>query len=313
MSPDSAEVTHPTSGARQKTVTDDKPGAVKLELTGVGKEFRTKRAHTVALKDINLTIRDGEFVSVIGRSGCGKTTLLRMLAGLLSPTTGQILVEGKSLWNGTKVDTSVVSQLGVVFQEANLFPWYSVAENIALPLQLRGVDKATRLARAAELAELVGLGGFERSYPRELSGGMRQRVAIARALGISPKLLLMDEPFGSVDAQTREDLEDLVLQVHRAEKMTILLVTHDIDESVYVGDRVVVLGPSPTGVVADVPVPLPSERDQIETRALPEFIGTRAKVGRLVRGGHGGADVTNAGPATPDPRAADVRAACSDG
>jgi len=270
MSPDSAEVTHPTSGARQKTVTDDRSGAVKLELTGVGKEFRTKRAHTVALKDINLTIKDGEFVSVIGRSGCGKTTLLRMLAGLLSPTTGQILVEGKSLWNGTKVDTSVVSQLGVVFQEANLFPWYSVAENIALPLQLRGVDKKTRLARAAELAELVGLGGFERSYPRELSGGMRQRVAIARALSISPKLLLMDEPFGALDALTRERMNMELQRISLATKATVVFITHDITEAVFLGDRVVHLTPRPGRIHQIRTIEFAKPRD-IDVQTEPEF------------------------------------------
>jgi len=219
--------------------------AAKLELIGVGKEFRTKRAHTHALSDISLTIDDGEFVSVIGQSGCGKTTLLRMLAGLLSPSAGQILVEGRSLWQGSTVDSSVVSQLGVVFQEANLFPWYSVAENIALPLRLRGDSKRDRQDRARELAELVGLTGFEKSYPRELSGGMRQRVAIARALAIRPKLLLMDEPFGALDALTRERMNVELQRIRLATNATVVFVTHDITEAVFLGDRVVHLTPRP--------------------------------------------------------------------
>ncbi|GLW64198.1 ABC transporter [Actinomadura rubrobrunea] len=262
----------------------------------------------VAIRGIDLTVPDGQLVSIVGPSGCGKSTLLRCIAGLIRPTGGKVVLNGQPV-------TGVPEGLAVVFQDysRSLFPWLTVRDNVALPLRRRGKSKAERREAAMAALESVGLAGAARKYPWQLSGGMQQRVSIARALAYQPSLLLMDEPFGSVDAQTREDLEDLVLQVHRAEKMTILLVTHDIDESVYVGDRVVVLGPSPTGVVADVPVPLPSERDQIETRALPEFIGTRAKVGRLVRGGHGGADVTNAGPATPDPRAADVRAACSDG
>ncbi|MCG5219292.1 ABC transporter ATP-binding protein [Streptosporangium soli] len=217
----------------------------KLELSGVGKEFRTKRASTHALSDINLTIRDGEFVSLIGRSGCGKTTLLRTLAGLVSPTTGEILIEGRSLWNGSKVDSSVVSKLGVVFQEANLFPWYTVADNISLPLRLRGDGKQDRRARADELAELVGLKGFENSYPRELSGGMRQRVAIARALSIRPKLLLMDEPFGALDALTRERMNLELQRIALATKATVVFVTHDITEAVFLGDRVVHLTPRP--------------------------------------------------------------------
>jgi NitT/TauT family transport system ATP-binding protein len=219
--------------------------AAKLELVGVGKEFRTRRAHTQALTGIDLTIDDGEFVSVIGRSGCGKTTLLRMLGGLLSPSTGRILVEGRSLWNGSTVDSSVVSRLGVVFQDPNLFPWYSVADNIALPLTLRGDGKRERLRRARELAELVGLTGFEKSYPRELSGGMRQRVAIARALAIRPKLLLMDEPFGALDALTRERMNVELQRIALATEATVVFVTHDITEAVFLGDRVVHLTPRP--------------------------------------------------------------------
>ncbi|MFO7251618.1 MAG: ABC transporter ATP-binding protein [Actinomycetes bacterium] len=269
MSPDSAEAVSATAGARQSTRTGA-AGAAKLELIGVGKEFRTKRAHTVALSDINLTIDDGEFVSIIGRSGCGKTTLLRMLAGLLSPTTGRILVEGRSLWNGTKVDTSVVSQLGVVFQEANLFPWYSVAENIALPLQLRGDDKASRMKRAYELAELVGLAGFERSYPRELSGGMRQRVAIARALSINPKLLLMDEPFGALDALTRERMNLELQRISLATKATVVFITHDINEAVFLGDRVVHLTPRPGRIHQIRTIDFPKPRS-IDVQTEPEF------------------------------------------
>jgi NitT/TauT family transport system ATP-binding protein len=217
----------------------------KVELIGLGKDFRTKHRVTQALSGIDLTISDGEFVSLIGRSGCGKTTLLRMLAGLISPSAGEVLVEGRPLWNGARADSSVVSQLGVVFQEANLFPWYSVADNIALPLRLRGVGKRERLDRAHELAELVGLTGFEGSYPRELSGGMRQRVAIARALSIRPKLLLMDEPFGALDALTRERMNLELQRIALATEATVVFVTHDITEAVFLGDRVVHLTPRP--------------------------------------------------------------------
>ncbi|MEU6647822.1 ABC transporter ATP-binding protein [Saccharomonospora sp. NPDC046836] len=248
---------------------------VKLELIGVGKEFVTKRATTRALHDINLRISDGEFVSLIGRSGCGKTTLLRALAGLLSPTSGRILVEGRSLWNGSKVDSSVVSQLGVVFQEANLFPWYSVADNIALPLQLRGDGKKQRLERAHELAELVGLGGFEKSYPRELSGGMRQRVAIARALSTHPKLLLMDEPFGALDALTRERMNLELQRIALATKATVVFVTHDITEAVFLGDRVVQLTPRPGRISEIRPVGFARPRG-IDVQTEPEF-GTIAR------------------------------------
>ncbi|WP_291415112.1 ABC transporter ATP-binding protein [Actinophytocola sp.] len=256
--------------SERESATGAPPVTTKLELKGVGKEFRTKRAHTQALSDVDLTIGDGEFVSVIGRSGCGKTTLLRMLAGLVSPSSGEILVEGRSLWHGSTVDSSVMSELGVVFQEANLFPWYSVADNIALPLKLRGDGRAARQERVAELADLVGLKGFEKAYPRELSGGMRQRVAIARALSIGPKLLLMDEPFGALDALTRERMNLEVQRIALATGATVVFVTHDITEAVFLGDRVVHLTPRPGRIQQILPVGIERPRD-IDVQTEPEF------------------------------------------
>ena len=244
--------------------------AAKLELNGVGKEFRTKRKHTQALSEVDLTIGDGEFVSVIGRSGCGKTTLLRMLAGLASPSSGEILVDGRSLWHGAGVDSSVLSQLGVVFQDPNLFPWYSVADNIALPMTMRGDGKRQRRERVRELAALVGLEGFENAYPRELSGGMRQRVAIARALSVGPKLLLMDEPFGALDALTRERMNLEVQRIALATGATVVFVTHDITEAVFLGDRVVLLTPRPGRIQEVISVDIPRPRD-IDVQTEPEF------------------------------------------
>ena len=244
--------------------------AAKLELVGISKEFRTKRGDTLALSDINLTIDDKEFVSLIGRSGCGKTTLLRTLAGLVAPTTGEVRIEGRSLWQGSHVDPTVVDQLGVVFQEANLFPWYSVADNISLPLRLRGVKAKERLRRATELAELFGLKGFEKSYPRELSGGMRQRVAIARALSIKPKLLLMDEPFGALDALTRERMNIELQRIAAATEATVVFVTHDITEAVFLGDRVVHLTPRPGRIRQIKTVEMPRPRG-IDVQTEPEF------------------------------------------
>ncbi|WP_131742274.1 ABC transporter ATP-binding protein [Actinomadura roseirufa] len=248
-----------------------------LQITGLTHSYSDGH---VAIDSLDLTVADGELLSIVGPSGCGKSTLLRCIAGLIRPTGGRITL------NGAAVD-GVPDDLAVVFQDysRSLFPWLTVRDNVALPLRRRGKSRAERRAAAQEALESVGLPDAGRKYPWQLSGGMQQRVSIARALAYRPSLLLMDEPFGSVDAQTREDLEDLVLQVHRAEKMTILLVTHDIDESVYVGDRVVVLNRSPARVHADLPVTLSADRDQIETRGLPEFVRLRAEVGRLVRGG----------------------------
>jgi NitT/TauT family transport system ATP-binding protein len=233
----------------------------------------------VALRDVNLEVARGELVSIVGPSGCGKSTLLRCVAGLMRPGQGRVVVGGAEV-------SGVPDDLAVVFQDysRSLLPWLNVRDNVALPLRRRGEPKESRRAAAALALDAVGLSASARRYPWQLSGGMQQRVSIARALAFRPSLLLMDEPFGSVDAQTREELEDLLLRV-RGEGMTILFVTHDIDESVYVGDRVAVLSRAPGTVIADLPVDLPVERDQITTRELREFVRLRAEVGRLVRDG----------------------------
>ncbi|MFG3256787.1 ABC transporter ATP-binding protein [Streptomyces sp. NPDC048172] len=232
----------------------------------------------LVLRDIGLSVPDGQLLTLVGPSGCGKSTLLRCVAGLTRPTSGRIVLDG------TPVDR-VPDRLGVVFQDysRSLFPWLSVRDNVALPLRRQGLDRARRHEEAARMLDQVGLADTGRQRPWQLSGGMQQRVALARALAARPALLLMDEPFGALDAQTREDLEDLLLRLHRSEGMTVLFVTHDIDESVYVGDRVVVLAPGPGRVHADLPVGLPAERDQIGTRGLPAFTELRTEVGRAVR------------------------------
>ncbi|MGI5269700.1 ABC transporter ATP-binding protein [Nonomuraea sp. CA-218870] len=232
-----------------------------------------------AIDQLNLSVAEGELLCIVGPSGCGKSTLLRSIAGLITPTGGRIKVDGQLV-------RQTPDNLAVVFQDysRSLFPWMSVADNVALPLRRKSMDAKRRREAAAEALESVGLSDAGRKYPFQLSGGMQQRVAIARALAYRPTLMLMDEPFGSVDAQTREDLEDLVLKVRGHHRMTIVLITHDIDESVYVGDRVVVLSKAPAHVVGDLQVKLPAPRDQITTREHPDFVHLRAEVGRLVRG-----------------------------
>lgn len=251
--------------------------SVKLEVDKLSHAYHGQGA----LDDVTLTVDGGELVSIVGRSGCGKSTLLRAIAGLIRPTGGQIRLDGVPV-------VGTPDNLAVVFQDysRSLLPWLSVRDNVAMPLRSRGMDRRTRRATAVEALEAVGLAGAMRQYPWQLSGGMQQRASIARALAYRPTLLLMDEPFGSVDAQTREELEDLLLTVRTTHPMTILLVTHDIDESVYVGDRVVVLGHTPGRVIGDLTVTLPERRDQITTRELPEFVHLRGKVGRLVRATH---------------------------
>jgi NitT/TauT family transport system ATP-binding protein len=231
-----------------------------------------------ALEEISFSVQARELVSVVGPSGCGKSTLLRAVAGLIRPTTGEIRLGGEPV-------SGVPADLAVVFQDysRSLLPWMSVRDNVLFPLRRRGSGRADR-RRAADMALAeVGLTAAAGRFPWQLSGGMQQRVAIARALAYRPSLLLMDEPFGSVDAQTREDLEDLLLRVRADTDMTILLVTHDIDESVYVSDRILVMGQAPGQLLADLTVDLPPVRDRIETRELPVFVRLRSAVGRLMR------------------------------
>jgi NitT/TauT family transport system ATP-binding protein len=249
-----------------------------LEVTDLTRTYGHGAAAHVAIEGVSLSVAEGELVSIVGPSGCGKSTLLRCVAGLLTPTAGQIEL------NGSLVER-VPDRLSVVFQDysRSLYPWLTVQDNVALPLRRTERSRKARRAAADGSLAAIGLPDVGQKYPWQLSGGMQQRVAIARALACDPILLLMDEPFGSVDAQTREDLEDLTLRVRAESGITILVVTHDIDESVYVGDRVIVLTPGPGRILADLPVNLPQPRDQTATREMPEFVKLRAEVSRLVR------------------------------
>jgi NitT/TauT family transport system ATP-binding protein len=244
----------------------------------VAKTYGAGAKETRAIEDVTLVVEDGEFLCVVGPSGCGKTTLLKCVAGLLRPTKGTVLLRGKPV-------TRPPEEMALVFQEysRSLMPWMSVANNVLLPLRHKKLGRKERKALVSESLEAVGLGGFGNRYPWQLSGGMQQRVAIARALAYQPSILLMDEPFASVDAQTRGDLEDLTLRVREQYGITILFVTHDIDESVYLADRVVVLTHAPTEVKEIVQVDLPRPRDQIATKELAEFAHLRAHVYRQIK------------------------------
>jgi NitT/TauT family transport system ATP-binding protein len=269
-----------------------------LEVTDLTRTYGQGPGAHVAIEGVRLSVAEGELVSIVGPSGCGKSTLLRCIAGLLTPSSGQVEL------SGTPVER-VPDRLSVVFQDysRSLYPWLTVQDNVALPLRRTERSRKARRAAASAALDAIGLPDVGQKYPWQLSGGMQQRVAIARALAGDPALLLMDEPFGSVDAQTREDLEDLTLRVRSERGITILLVTHDIDESVYVGDRVIVLTPGPGRILADLRVDLPAPRDQISTKQRPEFVQLRTEVSRLIRARTTGGEPTGAGsganPARP--------------
>jgi NitT/TauT family transport system ATP-binding protein len=249
-----------------------------LEIHHLGKTYGEGAKATHAVGDVSFAVEDGEFVCVVGPSGCGKTTLLKCVAGLLRPTRGEVVLRGKRV-------TAPPEELALVFQEysRSLMPWTTVRNNVLLPLRHKRLSRGERRQLVEDAVDAVGLMRFVDHYPWQLSGGMQQRVAIARALAYQPTILLMDEPFASVDAQTRGDLEDLVLRVREQYGITILFVTHDIDESVYLSDRVVVLTHAPTQVKEIVAVELPSPRDQIATKELSEFAHLRAHVYRLIK------------------------------
>jgi NitT/TauT family transport system ATP-binding protein len=225
-----------------------------VAIRGVSQHFGVDGASVPALEGIDLEVPDGQFVSVVGPSGCGKSTLLSLVAGLRLPSRGAVLCDGEP------VTAPMPRKVGMIFQEANLLPWLSAVDNVAFPLKLRRVPKRERLEAAARMLELTGLAGFEDRLPHQLSGGMKQRVAIARGLVQNPAVLLMDEPFASLDEQTRMVLGDELLRIWSETRKTVLFVTHSLNEAVYLADRVVVLSARPGRVVDDVPVDLPRPR-----------------------------------------------------
>ena len=245
-----------------------------LDICGVSKAFIVDSEPLEVLRDINFTVEAREFVTILGASGCGKSTLLRLIVGLDTDYRGDILLDGRRI-EGPAEDR------GIVFQEHRLFPWLSVAENIALGLDARRPTRASMRETVAEHIKLVQLGGFERAYPHQLSGGMAQRAAIARALVSRPDILLLDEPLGALDSETRAYMQDELLRIQRRERLTIVMVTHDIEEAVYLSDKIVVMEPRPGRVRGIVPVDLPHPRNRVSR----EFAAAKERVlNRLVRG-----------------------------
>ncbi len=246
----------------------------------------------LVLDRLDIDVQRGDFVCIVGPSGAGKTTLLRCMSGLMTPSSGSVLLDGE-------VIERPPAKLAFVFQDysRSLMPWMSVVANVELPLRARGLKRAERAERAASALAAVGLDGHGAKYPWQLSGGMQQRVAIARALAYQPEALVMDEPFASVDAQTRAELENQMLRVREEFGVTIVLVTHDVDEAVYLGDEVVVLSGSPTRVRQRIRIDLGSSRDQLLTKAKPRFAELRSEVLTLIREGRV-ADAASISPAS---------------
>lgn len=254
----------------------------RLEVKGVRKVFESPSGPVVALERLDLQVADGEFLVIVGPSGCGKTTLLRILAGLEKPTEGQILIQG-----GGK------SSIAMVFQEQAVFPWLSVIDNVAYGLYLKGVPKKERYEIATFWLGKVGLSGFARAYPHQLSGGMRQRVNVARAFAVNPDVLLMDEPFSAVDEQTRLLLQQEVARLCEEQGKSVVFITHSIDEALALGDRIVVMTARPGRVKAILRVPFARPRDVVKIRTLPDYGKLYWQIWGLlaeeIRGGNNGA------------------------
>ncbi|BDX17965.1 ABC transporter ATP-binding protein [Halopseudomonas aestusnigri] len=254
-----------------------------ISICNVGKQFEARNQTIEALRDVNLEVRPNEFITFVGASGCGKSTLLRIMAGLETHSSGDILLRGEPI-DGPGVDRAMV------FQHYSLYPWLTVTENIKFCRQLKVIadsvhsqsDVEAASGRADALLNLMGLKNFAGAYPSQLSGGMQQRVAIARALMPRPDFLLMDEPFGALDAQTREVMHDLILHVHRLEKSTILFVTHDVEEAIYLGTRIVLMAPRPGRIDSIYEVPLPKVRHQ-DMKLEPEFIALKREILTRIR------------------------------
>ena len=261
-----------------------------ISVRNVSKVYETARGRTVSLDRVSLDIGRGEFITLVGPSGCGKSTMLNLIAGLLMPTSGEVLVEGRAV-------TGPGPDRGVIFQQYALFPWLTAQQNVEFGLRLQKLNAAERSERARHYLRLVGLQDFAHALPKELSGGMKQRCAIARAYAVNPSLLLMDEPFGALDALTRVQMQDDLLVTWQQERKTVVFITHDVDEAVYLASRVVVMSPRPGRISEIVDVPLPYPRNE-DLRLSPEFAEIRARVWRGVHHRDG------ATPAHHDPRGA---------
>jgi len=244
-----------------------------LEVRGLNKVYRSQGRTVEAVRDLTFQVAEGELVCIVGPSGAGKTTLLKCVAGLLEPTGGSLALEGKPV-------VGPPPGMAVVFQEygRSLFPWMTIEANVELPLRQKKLPRDESQRRVSDALAEVGLADVHTAFPWQLSGGMQQRVAIARAIAYQPKVLLMDEPFAAVDAQARADLEDLTRSLWSRHGVTILFVTHDIDEAVYMGQRVLILSASPTTIREELTIDLPAERDQLGTRSLRRFAELRAHV-----------------------------------
>ncbi|WP_398483522.1 ABC transporter ATP-binding protein [Tardiphaga sp.] len=249
----------------------------KLIVENVSRVFPAVRGGTPtrALEPTNLNVADNDFVTILGPSGCGKSTLLRMVAGLDTPTTGRILLDGKAI-------TGPGADRGMVFQSYTLFPWLTVAENIAFGLRERGISQKERSSIAREWLDKVGLTSFANHFPKQLSGGMQQRTAIARALANDPKILLLDEPFGALDNQTRALMQELLLGIWERERKTVIFVTHDIEEAIFLASRVVVMSARPGRIKADIPVDLPHPR-HYTIKTSPAFSDLKARLTEEIR------------------------------
>ncbi|AEV83281.1 ABC transporter ATP-binding protein [Actinoplanes sp. SE50] len=248
----------------------------KIVFENVGKTFRARGTTVTALQDINLQVQDGEFLVIVGPSGCGKSTLLDLLGGLAEPTSGRILVDGKPV-TGPGLDR------GVVFQQYALLPWRTAQGNVEFGLEAKNVPRRERASRAREYLDLVGLTGFHDRYPHELSGGMKQRVAIARSLAFDPDVLLMDEPFAALDAQTRDGLQDELLKIWEKTGKTVVFITHGIEEAVYLGQRVAVLTSRPGRIKDVVEVPIQARSATEDLRSDPQFAHYRHEIWSLLR------------------------------
>ncbi|MEV2242709.1 ABC transporter ATP-binding protein [Micromonospora sp. NPDC049891] len=274
-----------------------------LEVRGLRKVYEGRERRVEAVRDLTFSLDAGELVCLVGPSGCGKTTLLKCIAGLLAPTSGEVLVDGRPV-------TGPPPGMAVVFQEygRSLFPWHRVYENVELPLRQKKLPQARRRELVREALAAVGLADAHRAYPWQLSGGMQQRVAIARAVAYEPSVLLMDEPFAAVDAQTRADLEDLIRDLWHKLRVTVLFVTHDIDEAVYLGQRVLILSSSPTVIQEQLTIDLPDTRDQLHTRADPRFTSLRTHVYEQIQAAKGKTDVPSGNvPAAEKPEPPDTK------